>query len=243
VVALLALVLSALLMAGGRTDVANWVLSAVILLTTGLTYLWVLPQPGRLLVVRQDELDVSDLIFFVHESVPRDYLLQLHVAVCNVGGRKAVLSSLRLNALLDAAGHAVQGLEFPGWLNAEEYVQIMRRRIENQMRREPYSETRSGPWVLESDDVITLRFRSRQGIDWSPQWDLERLRRLATALETEVCGGRLELAYRCGRTVVRESVDVDCKVEQQHRYREAILEATAGLKSVPRDLEVAVDIE
>ena len=235
-------------MAAGRTDLANWAISAVVLVTTGLTYLLVLPQPGRLLLVRQDELDLVDLVFYVHETtgsrpVPRDYLLDFQVAVCNVGSRTAVLSTLRLTAFLDASGHPVPGLEFPEWLNAEQYVQITRRRTEGRMQPELYSETRSGPWVLSSDDVITLRFRSRRGIDWGPQWDLTRLQRLATALETEVSAVRVELAYRCGRRVLRQSPILDCKVAQQEKYRQAILATTDGLKTLPSGLAESIEIE
>lgn len=248
IIALVALIAAIGLTVVGRVELASTVLAAVVLLVTAMTYRAVVPERGRLLVVRQDELELSDLIFSVsggHEgrAIPRDYLLQLHVAVCNVGGRKVVLSNLRLVALLDPSGTPIQIPEMPGRLRAEQYVQIIRRRIETGMRVEPYSETLAGPWLLGPDDVITLRFRCRRGIDWSARWDLPSVQRLARALDREIAGARLEMTYRQGRTVVSETVEVSCKVEQQAKYRKLLTELTAGFTSMPTGLDQEIAIE
>ena len=51
--------------------------------------------------MRQHELGYDDLIFYGSSAteIPRDFLLQMHVAVANMGGRKGVLSRLELLAL------------------------------------------------------------------------------------------------------------------------------------------------
>src|SRR6266511_816374 len=81
-------------------DVASVVVGLAVLFFAAWTVRLVAPRAGELWIERQEELDLDDLIFFVYpqpaesgqQQVPRDYLLQLHVAVVNVGGRKVVLS-------------------------------------------------------------------------------------------------------------------------------------------------------
>ena len=71
------------------------------------------------------ELGIDDLIFYVYPNqstdsvaVPRDFLLQLHVAVANIGGRKLVLSALRLTHFSDEEGHSIALPDTPMPLNA-----------------------------------------------------------------------------------------------------------------------------
>ena len=88
----IAICLGVALTAFGKSDWAVVMLTAILLFVTTLTYWLVTPRPAELLVVRPDELGLADLIFFLrpqdrHGQVPHDVLLDLHVAVLNVGGR------------------------------------------------------------------------------------------------------------------------------------------------------------
>jgi hypothetical protein len=75
------------------------------------------PGPAELWVERQYELEQSDLIFYRYADAPglpegveqpADFLLQLDVAVANIGGRKALVSSLSLLRFIDEHGEAVR---------------------------------------------------------------------------------------------------------------------------------------
>src|SRR4051794_13668039 len=76
----------------------TWIINFAVLLIAGWTLQLTLPKPAKLWVERQEELELSDLLFFMvdesneHPAMPRDILLQLHVAVVNIGGQKGVLS-------------------------------------------------------------------------------------------------------------------------------------------------------
>jgi hypothetical protein len=145
-------------------EIATVVLSVPVLVLSAATLWLALPKRARVIVIRQDELELDDLIFFLYplgsdsQALPVDYLLQLHVAVCNVGDRKAVVSAIRLkgffaedgspSALPDAPSvvAGAQWVQRSGWVIAE---QVMERRAEANSVPPPY--------VLERDDVILTR--------------------------------------------------------------------------------------
>src|SRR5215213_2001700 len=93
------------------SDLGGLILNIVLLLITATTLHFTIPDPARIWLERQAELGLSDLLFFIvgdsAQGRPRDILLQLHVAVSNIGGRKAVLSKVELDALLDRDGDPV----------------------------------------------------------------------------------------------------------------------------------------
>jgi hypothetical protein len=226
-----------------REEAATVVLSVPVLLISAAALWLALPNPARLIVIRQDEPELDDLLFFLAplepggpEEIPRDYLLQLHVAVCNVGGRKAVVSAIKLKGfftvegrpttLPDAppvvAGH--QRVERSGLVIAE---RVMERRIE--------ADTIPPPYVLEADDVVTLRFRMRRGIDWSPRWDLAALREFSQRLEAPLVRAWLQIVWRRGDKLVTEDFHVPIEVAQQDGYVRA-------LKALTRDFTVRPDV-
>jgi hypothetical protein len=230
------------------TDAAATVLSAAGLVVALITLSFVVPKPAELWVGRQDELGLDDLIFYIYphpappgaQQVPRDYLLQLHVAVANIGGRKAVLSSLRLDEFFDAKGQAVCLPELPiplqamqvdqrsGWINRERHSQLLHV---------------LPPYLLEPDDVITLRFRARQGLDWSDRWGLQELRKFADAISRPIEGAKLTASFRRGAVLVRRSFTVSVRVLQQQEFHELLRSSTAEFTERPSFPEEAIFLE
>jgi hypothetical protein len=112
-------------------ELLTTVLTVPVLIVAGLTLWQALPKPAQLVLVRQDELKLDDLIFFVvpqpnpanEQQVPRDYLLQLHVAVCNVGDKKAVLSRVRLEGFRSPERDPLRLPDSPTWLDGEQWSQ------------------------------------------------------------------------------------------------------------------------
>jgi hypothetical protein len=206
-------------------------------------------------VDRQDELGLDDLIFYVYEEgepstrVPRDFLLQLHVAVSNVGGRKAVLSKLELTAFLDAQKCSIDIGLVP--TKAIQYSTRELRTItlavlrgqHNNFERFSTSEEFPGPFLLIPDDVITLRLRARGGIDWAERWTLEALESLGSALKREISYARLVATYRRGDEAVTQTFDVRLQVLQQSMYKEALESVTDCYKTRPNfDIRTVTDL-
>lgn len=244
----IAICLGIALTAIGKSDWAVVMLTAILLFVTTLTYWLVTPRPAELLVVRPDELGVADLIFSLrpqdgHGQVPHDVLLQLHVAVINVGGRKALLSTMHLEGLINANGQTRMLPGFPSELAAQLYTQTAKRRSASGMQIEVESETASLPLLIDPEEVVILRFRSRRGIDWSEAWRIAQLREFAEALESPIVSARLRVAYRRGREVVRESIVTSCQVEQQDLYRTRLVELTRNLTRRPSIESMAIAIE
>jgi hypothetical protein len=189
-------------------EIATVVLSVPVLMLSAATLWLALPRPARLILIRQDELELDDLIFFLYplgsaaKAIPRDYLLQLHVAVCNVGDRKAVISAIRLKGFFTEDGTRAALPDAPQVLAGHQWVQRSGWVIAGQgMTHRMEANSVPPPYVLEPDDVVTVRFRTRRGIDWSPQWDLAALRSFCELLEAPIVREALEprLHRRGGR--------------------------------------------
>src|SRR5215211_5609947 len=159
----------------GVADYGALVLNVLLLIITATTLQLTIPEPAKLWVHRQDELGHTDLIFYVvgdsPEGIPRDYLLQFHVAVSNVGGRRAVLSKLELKNLLDGSGEIVDmglgrvsGSQYTTrqrWIDTMPVLQGQRPNPEHFAIRDDIR----GPFSMQPDDVVSLRLRARSGID------------------------------------------------------------------------------
>jgi hypothetical protein len=87
-------------------------------------------------------------------------------------------------------------------------------------------ETSSAPVILDPDDVITLRFRARRGIDWSERWTLDEIRTLAASLGSEIARAKLRALFRQGRRVLTRTFEVDVKVVGQREYVDALRHLT-----------------
>lgn len=228
---------------GGIADFGTLVLNLVILFITATTLHFTIPEQARLWVDRQGELGIDDLLFYVEgdsaQGLPRDVLLQLHVAVSNVGGRKAVLSRLELTEFLDenrrsvAIGMAlVRGVQCTIRDHKVTAIAVLQDQ-HNNLERFSTSEEFPGPFVLAPDDVITLRLRVRGGINWTERWDLTTLQELALALEHPVRFARLAATYRRGDEVVTQPFDVPLQVVQQSMYLEALHRVTKDFITRP----------
>jgi len=177
------------------TDAAADLIALAVLVVTGLTLILVAPRQARLSVDRQEELGLDDLIFYLYPRpgemaagvIPGDYLLQLHVAIANVGGRKAVLSVLRLDEFLDVRGQPVRlpdiSLPIVGMKAEVRHGWVDGIRHSERWKVMP-------PYLLEPDDVITVELRARRGIDWSPRWDCAAVKEVAEALQSTISKAR-----------------------------------------------------
>jgi hypothetical protein len=232
------LILACVLAVLGYGEAAVFVLTVAVLLVAVVTLLAVTPRAAELVVQRQEELGYPDLIFYgsADDETPRDFLLQLHVAVANVGGRKAVLSRLDLEELQDASGHAIHPLEMPWPLAAQIYRQTMSYRIEHGHMDKVYNNEIGGPpLTLGADDVVSLRFRCRRGIDWSPRWTLEEIKKLIDSLERPIVRGRVRAIYRRGTRVVTSRHTIPIQTVKQAEF-------VARLGALTSDLTVRPDI-
>ncbi len=98
-----------------------------------------------------------------------------------------MLSALRLDALLDIHGKEFQIPEFSLPVPAQRVRQGGGWRIEDSVfHRHSYLEFIPGPFMLEPDDVITMRLRARPGIDWSAKWTVARIGQLALSLQNPI---------------------------------------------------------
>jgi len=231
----------------GHVGWSSFQVTIAVLAIAAATLLATLPMPAKLWVERQYELGVDDVIFYLYDEpfvgeVPRDILFQVHVAVANLGGRKAVLSALRIEALLDGAGSEIPipGLEFP--ILAQRVQQGGGWRIEDRvMHHYNYLDFIPGPHILEPDEVITMRLRFRPGIDWSQRWNLKALREMCNALQRPIMAIRVTAIYRRGRSVMHDSFKVDgLQVLQQDKYAARVSEITNDFRARPTVEERAI---
>jgi hypothetical protein len=169
----------------GHADLGNVLLAGVVLFVAVYQAHVSVPGPAELWVERQYELEQSDLIFYRYADAPglpegveqpADFLLQLDVAVANIGGRKALVSSLSLLRFIDEHGEAVRLPEVPLPIAAQRYHQRFRWVGRERLRE---AEITFPPLMLEPDEVGTFRFRARRGIDWSGRWTPDLLRQAA----------------------------------------------------------------
>ncbi len=207
-----------------RSDAPGLVIAGAGLGVALVTLWFVVPTPARVIVDRQDELQLTDLIFYLYEDgalgkVPRAILLQLHMAVANVGGRKAVVSRVRIDRLVNDEGEEVVLPGVPQQIRAAEYRQRTGWR-----NHERYfeNETSGGPWVLASDDVITLRFRFRRGLTWEPAEDLDHLRAYADALRSPIRRAEGTVTWRQGGSVRHDQFQARLETKQQAEYTTAL---------------------
>jgi hypothetical protein len=241
-IAAAAVVGAAVLTLIGHVDWAILVITVAVLGVGLATWSATVPRPAELWVERQGELKIDDLIFYVTNQppqpgqvqVPRDFLLQTHVAACNVGGRKAVLSVLTLEAFQDANGQAI----ILPTLNLPIQARIVRSRsgfsmFGNVGDRIFQIEQTSLPVILEADEVVTVQLRTRGGIDWSDAWDLARIRELEASLQRPIKRALVRAIYRRGKTLVQQDFTIELSVLQQELFRTQLRALTTDLTVRP----------
>jgi hypothetical protein len=218
--------------------VASVALSVPILIVAGATLWYTVPRNAQLKVERLYEANLDDLIFYIYpqpaqpgeQQIPRDYLLQLHVAVYNLGDRKGVLSAINIDGFRNDVGETVHLPESPRvisgmqWTSRSGFINTQRH-FENLNSPAPY--------LLEPDDVIVLRFRSRRGVDWRPHWTLAALQDFCVPLRRPLVSAFGTMVWRRGGQVVRDSFEVPLQVTQQSEYVRLIETLTHGFTVRP----------
>lgn len=221
-----------------RQEIATVAISVPILLIAAATLWFTIPKRAVLKVDRLSEANLTDLIFFIYpqpnpdnrQQTPIDYLLQLHVAVSNLGDRKAVLSGITIDGFHNQSGAIIH---LPGaqaviggsrWLQQSGW-------LDGQLRTSNISTP--PPYILESDDVIVVRFRTRRAIDWTDRWTLDAIREFLTPLRNPIISAFGTTTWRRGGTVIREPFQVQLVVEQQQEYVALIETLTQGLSTLP----------
>ena len=231
--------------AAGHGDWANIVLALAVLLVAVDTLNATLPKPADLYLEREARPSSPDLIFYLVPTPangaiqwPRDFLLNLDVAVINVGGRKTVLTSLDLIEFQDRQGRRVQPLTFTFPLSGT-LIRQRRGFVATAGVGGQHFETTQdlGPFVIEPDDALTLRCRWRGGIDWvQPRWSLDEIHDLATSLERPIARALLRAKFRRGRSIEEKSELVDVSVEQQDLYRVQLQHLTNIFTTMPNNV-------
>jgi hypothetical protein len=90
------------------------------------------------------------------------------------------------------------------------------------------------PLMLGPDEVVTLRFRARRGIDWSSRWTLDLLGQAAQSLRRPISEAELLAVYRTGERVERQKIVVAVRTEQQEAYTRDLEQLTEGVMQLPR---------
>ncbi len=225
----------------GHLDWAAYQFTASVFAIASATLLAALPAPAQLWIERQHELGVDDVLFFIYQeppvgATPRDILFQVHVAVANMGGRKAVLSYLKIDRILDTHGNPIEMPNFSLPIQAQRVQQGGGwRTVNNLMSTHRYLEYMPGPYVLDPDDVITMRLRARPGIDWSAKWTLVELKAFYDALNNRpIKSIRVTATYRYANRLKSDSFDItDLVVVNQQEYLDALKAITNNFASRP----------
>lgn len=235
----IACVVTVWLVLTGHADLGNVLLAGVVLFVAVYQAHVSVPGPAELWVERQYELEQSDLILYRYADAPglpegveqpADFLLQLDVAVANIGGRKALVSSLSLLRFIDEHGEAVRLPEVPLPIAAQRYHQRFRWVGTERLRE---AEITFPPLMLEPDEVGTFRFRARRGIDWSGRWTPDLLRQAAQSLQRPISKAELLAVYRTGKKVERQRIVLAVRTEQQAAYVRDLEALTEGATKGP----------
>lgn len=166
------------------------------------------------------------------------------MAVANVGGRKGVLSRLDLVELMDAHGTTVNLTELPLPLGVQLFRQTLTHKVEHGLADQVHSVVTEGPpLILAPDDVVTLRFRARRGIEWSERWTLEKLRGWVESLDQPISMAKIRAIYRRGRHVVTEYYTVSVQTKKQSEYVLRLRALTQNLTVRPPIDPQVVDFE
>lgn len=205
------LIVAAIYSMGDDGSLANFVLGAAVLLLTGLTLDLTYLRGPKLVATRPDELGVVDVVFFADpKQMAADFLVQVHTAVANVGGRSAVLTTIKLVEITNGNGQRIdlpntpaqiQGTEYRTWTHWREGEQTFERTIT------------PPPFVLAPDGVMVFRFRAGRGIEWGTKWTLEMVRDLREVLASDIKGGVIEVGYREGEKLRMHRLRIQVRTE------------------------------
>jgi len=215
-------------------DWGNWTLTIAVLIVTALAFDLSFLRPPKLWISKPDELEISDLIFFLYEEndqiIPRDFLFQLHILLGNTGGTKSIITKVQITSVKDQNGKILDFPELPKRIEGRQYSrQII---WENQKQSFNPKET-PPPFVLLPNDVLLLRFRDRRGIEWGKKWDIEKIAAFYKNVSIKPSHVTVEVTYRWGRDVKTISKDVPLIVEQHEKYLKQLLNLTNDFSILP----------
>lgn len=237
---------------------SNTFLAIAVLVVATATLYFTYPRPAKLVVDRLVEMDeyTADLMFTVHPSpnpnnepvVPRSYLLNLRVAVANVGRRKAVLSMIAVEHFITRSGKTMflpESVQGPLWGSQwrQQFGYVNGGQPVHQNISSP------GPFVLGPDDVVVVSFRSRRGIDWGKRWDLEKLRTYYDELTDPLESANIKVAWRrvswwrSAMEVRSDNFTVTLKTLKQGEYVEALKDRTYDFSVLPEIEQQTIHIE
>lgn len=231
-----------------RQGLANLSLTFAILIISVLIFYASLPTPAKIEVTHLDELETDDLIFYSYPAMdllkipllPLDYLLQLHVAVSNVGNKKAILSAIRLEGFrndlgetihLPGAKSTIDGVRWQqksGWVNGNWHFENLNIPM---------------PHVLDPDEAVVVRFRTRRGVAWGDAWGPTRLKEFVAPLQAPIVGAHGTVIWRRANKVVQQDFSVPMNVKNQEEYVRLISELSNGFTSGPVIPEQTINIE
>jgi hypothetical protein len=174
----------------------------------------------------------------------RDVLLHYELALANIGGRKTVLSDISLDWFVDLKGHVIKphemSLPLAGHMVRSTFVwRDHRDPVSGAVALESFGqrEQQPLPLVLEPDDAVVIRFRTRFGIDWSKRWigtgAMEPVRNLAESLAYPIAQAHLSATYRRGRNIASKFFVLPITVTQQDEYRQRLGGVTQGFAKFP----------
>jgi hypothetical protein len=229
-------------------EISGVALSVAVLLVAASTLWFTYPKPAKLDVDRLSEMDrfTADLLSFLNpwpnpDPPPGDpgaYLLQLRVAVANVGRRKAVLSTIAIEDFTTNTGRTMflpESVQGPLWAPDGSNRLHMTPLAGPTSKRSPCRD-----WLCS--DPMTLSWSpSVRGdrIDWSDRWDLEQLRSYYDDLIEPFVSARVQVLWRrvswrrSATEVRRDDFTVDLKVLNQEEYVDAIRERTSDFTVRP----------
>ncbi len=239
VLAVLVTAVALVLSIAGRLDVASFILTVAVLLITSLALQAAWLTPARLVLERQQELrHTGDLMFWTYNQpdvpeglLPTEAKLEMYVAVANVGGRKALLLGLSLEDYLDELGQPVRSHVLPAPVPAHEYRQWEARDLLAGGNMPRFlSEKKMPPFVLEPDEVLSLRLRATRSVEYG---DPTEVRMIADQLATPITQGRLLLIYRRGQQLIRENVVVPLVTDAQDYFVKRLAIVTKDFTEVP----------
>lgn len=225
-------------------DWGTWLLTVTVLCIAAWHLDASLLTPPDIWISRPDELGHTDLIFFLYEhegfQVPRDYLLQLHALLGNMGGKQTVITSIKITAFKTSDGETVNlpdlsaeigGHMYSTWTSWREMGSSFDRRID------------PPPFVLAPNDILIVRFRGRRGIDWGTRWTLDRLRAHHTALAAAPAEAIIEVIYRWGRHKKVVTKGIPIEVAQHEQYVNQLRILTSNFTTLPNFPERPIMIE
>lgn len=220
-------------------EVATVVLTIPILIISVITLWFSVPKKAKITITTLEEADLTDLIFFISSQPgnkgdlqqPTGYAFQLHIAVLNLGDRKAIVSRININGFRNSECQVVHLPDTPeriegvrwiqqsGWVNGQRHFQNI-----NELP----------PYTLDGGDAVVIRFTVRQEINWSSELNLQKLKASTESLQDPIVSAFGTVTWRRADKIITDNFNVNPKVAQQVEYVRLIGDLTSNFTIVPQ---------